>query len=44
MTSQNYSVETRTKQKLFIQLKKFINNSIRSLRRAMLWLKATPYP
>lgn len=34
MTSQNYAVET--KQKLFIQLKKFINNSISSLRRAML--------
>lgn len=36
MTSQNYAVETKTKQKKFIQLKKFINNSISSLRRAML--------
>ena len=36
MTSQNYAVETRTKQEMFIQLKKFINNSISSLRRAML--------
>ncbi len=36
MTSQNYAVETKTKQKMFIQLKKFINNSISSLRRAML--------
>ena len=36
MTSQNYATETSTKPKMFIQLKKFINNSISSLRRAML--------